>query len=155
MRLSEFKDALDQVESLQLILPNGNDIPVHFHLTEVGHINKHFIDCGGTIRNESAINLQLYVASDTDHRLAVQKLKGILESSERALDLPDAEIEVEYQSETIGKYGISFDGHSFRLTSTYTDCLAKDNCGIPQEKTKLELADLSQNACCTPGGGCC
>lgn len=29
-------------------LENGNSVPEHFHVTEVGIITKDFIDCGGT-----------------------------------------------------------------------------------------------------------
>jgi len=38
-----------------------------------------------------------------------------------------------------------------------TACLAQDACGIPSEKVKKNLSELSvnQNASCTPGGGCC
>jgi hypothetical protein len=66
--------------------------------------------------------------------------------------LEDHEIEVEYQGLTIGKYGLEFDGKSFALTNTMTDCLAKDQCGIPSEKLKIRIG---QNQACTPGGGCC
>ena len=38
------------------------------------------------------------------------------------------------------------------LTSTQTNCLAQDKCGIPAEKLKVNMADLSKEkqACCTP-----
>jgi hypothetical protein len=64
---------------------------------------------------------------------------------------------VEYQGDTIGKYGLTFAGKNFQLTNKQTDCLAPDKCGIPAEKQKIKLADLqpgNQNAC-TPGGKCC
>ncbi len=70
--------------------------------------------------------------------------------------MEDLEIEVEYQSDTIGKYGLDFSGENFLLTTKQTDCLAKDNCGVPQHKQKLQLAELeTSKSCCTPGGGCC
>jgi hypothetical protein len=69
----------------------------------------------------------------------------------------DLEVEVEYQSDTIGKYGLDFDGNRFILTSKVTACLASDACGIPTEKIKVKIADLQTvaQASCTPGGGCC
>ena len=68
----------------------------------------------------------------------------------------DAEIEVEYQSDTIGKYHLDFDGANFLLVATQTNCLAQDKCGIPSEKLKVNLIDLSKNEqSCTPGGKCC
>jgi len=62
---------------------------------------------------------------------------------------------VEYQADTIGKYGLDFDGNHFLLTTKQTDCLAKDTCGIPVEKTKVALAGLIDEPCCSPDGNCC
>lgn len=124
-------------------------------MTEVGKITKHFIDCGGTERYEQVLNFQLWTADDYDHRLSAQKLKDILVLSERILNLKDAEIEVEYQGDTIGKYGLEFEGSHFVLTSKQTDCLAKDNCGIPSEKPKVRLSQLQAQTCCDPNSGCC
>jgi hypothetical protein len=156
MKLSEFKKKLSTVTDLNFVLPNGTKVPQHFHVTEVGQVSKNFIDCGGTVRNEKVVNFQLWEANDFDHRLAPKKLNDIIALSEKVLGLEDAEIEVEYQSETIGKYGIEFNGKEFTLTSTQTNCLAQDKCGIPAEKLKVNLVDLSNNqSCCTPGGKCC
>lgn len=157
MKLSEFKQTLTGLEELKFNLPNGSSVPAHFHVTEIGKINKHFIDCGGVIRNESVINFQLWVANDTDHRFAPQKLLKVIEMSEEKLGITDAEIEVEYQSTTIGKYDLSFDSGVFVLNNTFTDCLAKDNCGIEEQpKKKIKLSELNnQEACCSPDSGCC
>lgn len=157
MKLSDFKKQLSSTNELVFELPNGTNVPNHFHVTEVGQVTKHFIDCGGTIRNEKVVNFQLWEANDFDHRLAPQKLMSIIELSEKKLGLEDAEIEVEYQSDTIGKYGIDFNGKNFILTSKQTNCLASDSCGIPAEKLKVNLSQLqsSSQGCCTPGSGCC
>lgn len=156
MKLSQVKESLKKLDAVRFILPNGTMIPVHFHVTEVGEITKKFIDCGGTVRNESVINFQLWEANDFDHRLAPQKLFNIIELSEKTLGLTDGEVEVEYQADTIGKYGLEFDGVNFLLTSKLTNCLAQDKCGIPQEKLKVSLSDLNKpQACCPPSSGCC
>jgi Family of unknown function (DUF6428) len=156
MRLSEIKRALIDMEHVHFTLPNGEQVPAHFHITEVGSVQKHFIDCGGTVRKESVINFQLFTATDFDHRLGAQKLNSIIELSERQLSLEDSEIEVEYQGDTIGKYGLSLTNGAFHLTNTQTDCLAKDKCGIPEEKPKVRLSALqAQESSCTPGSGCC
>lgn len=156
MKLSQVKEALKNLDAVRFILPNGTMVPVHFHVTEVGEITKKFIDCGGTVRNENIINFQLWEANDFDHRLAPQKLVNIIELSEKTLALTDGEVEVEYQAETIGKYGLEFDGVNFLLTTKSTNCLASDKCGIPQEKLKVRLSDLNKpQACCTPSSGCC
>jgi hypothetical protein len=143
MKLSEIKTHLANLNELEFHLPDGSAVPAHFHVTEVGQISKRFIDCGGTVRKEEVINFQLWEDGDFD---------SIISLSERLLNLEDHEIEVEYQGLTIGKYGLDFDGKSFTLTNTMTDCLAKDQCGIPPEKAKIILG---ANQACTPGGGCC
>ena len=155
MKLSEIKTELNQLNKIAFQLPNGTLVPKHFHVTEVGKITKNFIDCGGTIRNEEVVNFQLWNANDYDHRLHPEKLLNIIELSEKVLNIGDLEIEVEYQGDTIGKFGLDFDGTNFLLTSKQTDCLAKDNCGVPESKPKLKLADLSDEPCCTPDGNCC
>lgn len=155
MKLSEVKTRLQGLETISFKLPDGSLVPRHFHVTEVGRVNRHFIDCGGTVRNEDVINFQLWNANDYDHRLHPDKLLKIVELSERILGLDDLEIEVEYQGETIQKFGLDFDGTDFLLTTKQTDCLAKDKCGIPQEKPKVTLASLSDEPCCSPDGNCC
>lgn len=156
MKLYEIKSKLKELNTIAFQLPNGTLVPNHFHVTEVGKISKHFIDCGGTVRTEEVVNFQLWNADDYDHRLHPEKLLNIIELSEKVLNIGDLEIEVEYQGDTIGKYGLDFNGEHFLLTTKLTDCLAKDNCGIPEEKPKVKLADLEKNAsCCTPESGCC
>lgn len=157
MRLSEFKETLKEVTELNFFSPEGTTVPEHFHVTEVGQVTKHFIDCGGTIRNEKVVSFQLWEANDFDHRLAPEKLMSIIELSEKKLGIEDAEIEVEYQGSTIGKYGIEFNGKGFNLVNKFTNCLASDKCGIPQEKLKVKLSDLTSNVkiSCSPGSGCC
>ena len=155
MKLSEIKNKLAQLETIAFKLPNGELVPNHFHVTEVGKVSKHFIDCGGTVRKEEVVNFQLWNADDYDHRLHPEKLVHIIELSEKTLGIEDLEIEVEYQAETIGKFGLDFDGTNFLLTTKQTDCLAKDNCGIPEEKPKLQFSEMQTENTCTPGGGCC
>jgi hypothetical protein len=153
MTLAQIKQVLPTLGTVNFILENGTQVPEHFHVTEVGSITKHFIDCGGTIRNEKVVNFQLWNANDTDHRLKPTKLLNIIKLSEDKLGIEDGDIEVEYQGETIGKYDLEFDGSNFILHNKSTNCLAQDKCGIPVEKLKVNLAE--KTSCCTPGGGCC
>lgn len=156
MKLSEIKKHLNNLETIAFTLPNGELVPNHFHVTEVGKVTKNFIDCGGTVRNEEVANFQLWNADDYDHRLHPEKLTHIIELSEKVLNLGDLDIEVEYQGETIGKFGLDFDGTNFVLTTKQTDCLAKDNCGIPEEKTKIQLEKIQTTSnSCAPNSGCC
>jgi hypothetical protein len=156
MKLSQAKNILKSVEEVNFLLPNGTSVPEHFHVTEVGLITKNFIDCGGTVRKETVVNFQLWEANDFEHRLKPQKLLSIIELSEKVLGIEDFEIEVEYQSGTIGKYELDFNGKDFVLLNKQTNCLAQDNCGIPSEKQKLKMTDSNiEQSCCTPEGSCC
>ena len=157
MKLSEVKQALTNLDEIRFILPNGQQVPVHFHVTEIGTVTRHFIDCGGTERIEKKVNFQLWEATDYDHRLAPTKLLRIIDLAEEKLGLGNLDVEVEYQGDTIGKYLLAFDGAHFLLESTTTDCLAKDKCGSPEEKPRIRMSDLSSGtgSSCTPGGGCC
>jgi len=170
MKLSDIKKHLATAETVNFQLENGTFVPEHFHVTEVGIVTKHFIDCGGTVRNEKVANFQLWNANDFDHRLKPAKLLNIISLSEKILGMEDLEIEVEYQAEiedwqtqnkltknlqTIGKYDIDFNGKDFVLVSKQTACLASDACGIPQEKMKVNLSEVTTQNSCKPGGGCC
>ena len=155
MKLSEVKLALIELEEFAFELPNGELVPRHFHVTEVGMVTKHFIDCGGTIRTEKVVNFQLWSADDYNHRLHPEKLLHIINIAEKQLNLPNAEIEVEYQGDTIGKYHLGFSNGTFQLISTATDCLAKDACGIPNEKPRVKLSALQATGGCDPNSGCC
>lgn len=149
MRISQVKEALSALDRIEFVLPDGSPVPAHFHVTEVGKVTKNFIDCGGTVRREEAANFQLWNADDVDHRLQPSKLMDIIALSEQILGLEDLDIEVEYQAETIGKFGLEFDGAQFQLTTTETDCLAKDQCGIEQKPAVVE------SQACNPSSGCC
>ncbi len=153
MKYSEFKEIVQGLEEIRFALPNGEVVPAHYHVTEVGEIHKKFIDCGGTIREETVVNFQLWYSTDYQHRLSPAKMNQILEVSDKHLNIGDHEIEVEYQMETIGKFALEFDGEKFILAQKQTTCLAPDQCDVPV------AADLSSmvvsGSTCTPGGGCC
>lgn len=150
MNISDMKNHLATLTAINFRLPDGTYLPPHFHVTEVGLVTKHFIDCGGVERHETVANFQLWEAGDYDHRLAPQKFLHILNLSKKILGEDDLPIEVEYQQNTIGKFGLDFDGTDFILTTKQTACLAQDACGIPP--TQQSKPDTG---CCTPGKGCC
>lgn len=157
MKLSDVKEILATLENVEFQLENGTFVSEHFHVTEVGMITKHFIDCGGVTRIEKVVNFQLWNADDHEHRLKPGKLLHILKLSEQKLWMEDVEIEVEYQSGTIGKYDLDFNGKNFVLKNKTTACLAQDACGIGSEKLKTTLTELDTtlDSSCTPGSGCC
>ena len=153
MWLSDFKQTLGELDTLKFQLPNGQFVPEHFHITEVGIVTRNYIDCGGMLRHENKLNLQLWVASDTDHRIKPKNVLDILQLSKKQLDYSNMEVDIEYQQSTIGRYELDFDGAVFQLINTQTACLAPDQCGIPQEKPRVRISDNGLK--CNPDSNCC
>lgn len=120
---------------LHLMLPDGSFVPPHFHVTEVGRVQKDFIDCGGTVRSSTSCVLQVWVATDTDHRLDATKLAGILKMAAPLLKSDELPVEVEYEAGVVSQYPIAAAevtprGILFHLGTKHTDCLAPDKCGV-------------------------
>ena len=115
MKINDFKNHLSQLNQVVFILPDNAEVPVHFHITEMGIIRKNYIDCGGTIREETVANFQIWHANDYDHRIQPSQIIDIIDIAEKSVNLENLDIEVEYQSETIGKYGLSFSNDCFHL----------------------------------------
>ena len=153
MLLSAFKQTLRELDTLKFQLPNGQFVPANFHITEVGSVTRNYMDCGGLLREENKLNLQLWVASDTDHRLKPNSVLNILQLAEKQLGYSNLELEVEYQRSTVGRYKLAFDGAVFQLINTQTACLAPDQCGIPQEKPRVRVT--SSGLSCNPDSDCC
>lgn len=147
MKLSEIKVILPNLTNVTFQLEDGSFVPEHFHVTEVGVITKQFIDCGGTVRDEKVVSFQLWDADDYEHRLKPRKLLNIISLSERKLNIGDYPIEVEYQSGTIGKYDLDFNGTHFILKNKLTACLAQESCGVP--------VTANSEPCCDETGNCC
>ena len=158
MRISELKQFLSERDNILIQLPDGTAVPSHFHVTEVGEVTKHFVDCGGKVRHEKRASLQLWTADDYDHRLHPDKMAKIIAIAERDLGLGDLEIEVEFQgATTIQKFGLAATGNTLLLQGTQTACLALEDCGLPEpvKKAAISLASFTNTGSCSPGGGCC
>ncbi len=88
------------------MLPDGDVIAAHAHITEVGRIDKTFIDCGGTVRKVSTCSLQAWVADDTDHRLEPGQLASILDKAAPILTDEDLDMEIEYEDCQISQFPV-------------------------------------------------
>ena len=120
--------------ALYVMLPSGEFVPDHFHITEVGRVHKQFIDCGGTRRESFSCALQVWVANDTDHRLNSTKLSQIMKVA-AGLVSDDMPLVVEYGSDTVASYPlgdveITPKGLLLVLGAKPTACLAPDRCGV-------------------------
>lgn len=134
---------------LQLVLPGGTDVPKSFHVTEVGRVQKTFLDCGGRLHQTDTCQIQAWVGDDEDHRLAIGKLVKIFQKSALLLPGGSAPLEIEYEDGVLSQYPIAShavtkDAVVFQLERKHTDCLARDVCLSP-------VPDAGA-ACCAPGG---
>ena len=153
MKLSTFKKTLSELDTLKFQLPDGHFVPAHFHITEVGNLTRNYIDCGGIVRQENKLSIQLWVASDNNHRLKPDKVLDILKLAEKQFELSNIDVEVEYQQSTIRRFKLAFDGSVYQLINTHTTCLAQDKCGISQEKPRVRLTPKGLS--CNPESNCC
>jgi hypothetical protein len=151
MTLSELIALLtaNPAAALHLMLPDESFVPAHFHVTEVGRVQKDFIDCGGTTRSTAACVLQVWVARDTDHRLDTTKLAKIVRLAAPLLKADDLPVEVEYEYGVVSQYPVAAAevtpaGVLLHLGTKHTACLAPDRCGVGPVSTA-----------CSPTAGCC
>jgi hypothetical protein len=160
MTLSELKSLLAEHPDhyFRLSLPDGSAVPVSFHVTEIGRVHKTFLDCGGTLRERTACQLQVWVGEDYDHRIETRKMAGILEKGKTLLPDESVPVEIEYEDRVISQYTI--DGHELvadavilRLAHKHTECLAPELCGL--QMPGLRLPSISgASSCCGPSGCC-
>jgi hypothetical protein len=140
-------------KNVRLVLPDGDPIPADFHVTEVGHVVKNFIDCGGTIRRQETCLLQAWVAgNDPDHRLSAEKLAKILELSSKVVPSEDLEVEVEYEPCAVAQYKVenaelAGDELRFHLAHKHTDCLAREACGLTPAGSGCGCGEVEGKCC--------
>jgi uncharacterized protein DUF6428 len=156
MKLNELKSLLRSHPAAfpRFVLPDGDRIPGHFHITEVGHVTKRFIDCGGTLHDKTdRCVLQTWVADDLDHRLDARTFAKILDLGARVLPHDDLEVEVEYDCCVVSQYPIDevrVDGDQIelRLSQKRSDCLARERCGLDGCATESESETADASSCC-------
>jgi hypothetical protein len=160
MILSELKSLLSEYSDryFRLALPDGAAVPVSFHVTEIGRVNKTFIDCGGTLREKSTCQLQVWVGEDYDHRIETGKMAGILEKGKSLLPDDSVPVEIEYEDRVISQYTIeghdlSDDAVVLKLAHKHTEGLAPELCGLQMPDLRLPSID-GKSSCCGPIGCC-
>ena len=133
----------------RFVLPDGNYIPAHAHVTEVGHVVRNFIDCGGLTGKEEKVLLQTHAGNDTDHRLRSDRFAKILQLGNRVIPSPDLDVDVEYDCCVVAQYPIAEatpDGEHLNLILQRgrTQCRAR-------ERSEGETAA----GCCVASAACC
>ena len=160
MNLSELKSLLTvhSGRHFRISLPGGADVPVSFHVTEVGRVKKTFLDCGGKLRESISCQLQVWVGEDYDHRIETGKMASILDKAKAYLPDGSIPVEVEYEDQVISQYTIK--GHELtaeavvlKLAHKHTECLAPELCGLPplpggKVKSSFERSGCGSKGCC-------
>lgn len=153
MRVSEVRAALMAAPELPItvIWPDGEPIEAHFHVTEVGRVQKDFVDCGGTVRRVTTCLLQTWVGEDVEHRITGGKLLKAFEFAAPVLNGEDLPVELEYEACNVVTLRVVAVERTegaliVRLAGKHTDCLAKELC-VPTTKGGA--------GACAPGSGCC
>jgi uncharacterized protein DUF6428 len=133
----------------RFILPNGDQIPAHAHVTEVGHVVRNFIDCGGITGKEEKTVLQTHVGDDIDHRLRSDRFSKILQLGAQLLPHPDLDVHVEYDCCVVAQYPMA----TARLEGEHLDLIlqrGRTQCRA-RERREPGVADT----CCAAASARC
>lgn len=135
LTVSALKAALAAAPELPLtvVWTDGEPIEAHFHVTEVGRVQKDFVDCGGTVRRLVTCLLQTWVGEDVDHRITGGKLLNAFAHARPILGDEDLPVELEYETCNVVQLVVASvkqepDRLVIQLGSKHTDCLAKELC---------------------------
>ncbi len=158
MKLSELTSLLASHPDrhFRIRLPDDSAVPLSFHVTEIGHVQKSFLDCGGTKREINTCQLQIWVGEDYDHRIETGKMAGILEKGKTLLPDDSVPVEIEYEDRVISQYTITDheltdEAVILQLAHKHTECLAPELCGLPAITRLPALGE--KTSCCGPN--CC
>jgi hypothetical protein len=148
MTLQDLQNTLEANPSRfpRFVLPDGDYIPTHAHVTEVGHVARNFIDCGGLTGKEEKVVLQTHVGNDTDHRLRSDRFAKIL--GNRVIPNADLDVDIEYDCCVVAQYPIAEatpegDHLNLILRRGRTQCRAR------------ERHEKGTAACCATSAACC
>ncbi len=170
MNLNELKTCLRKHPDhlLAMALPDGRRIPAHYHVTEVGHVVKRFVDCGGKFRTTETCVLQTHVGSakDDGHRLTAGKLAHILDLAGSILPSAELPVEVEHEDGVISQFPVTGgegvgETLTLQLGTKHTDCLAKEKCGLDDgcgcNDEAADQVPTAGSCCAGPAGrvACC
>lgn len=108
MKLSAFTQQLAGHAShpVGFVFDDGEMIPQHFHLSEIGYITKNFVDGTGSIRKVELVQLQVWLGDDEPCPLTGAELAQLLDVAKHQLPSGDLDVEVEYEGCVISQYAV-------------------------------------------------
>jgi Family of unknown function (DUF6428) len=151
VKLHDLRTVLEKSPAMFIgfVLPDGDRIPAHAHVTEVGHVVKNFIDCGGVSGNAEIVVLQTHVGEDTEHRLKSDRLLRILQLGNRVLPHDQLDVEIEYDCCVVAQYPVA----EVRPSGKQLDLI------LEQKRTQCLARERAKNKpaadCCATATSCC
>jgi hypothetical protein len=133
----------------RFVLPSGDYIPAHAHVTEVGRVVRNFVDCGGLTGQEEKVVLQTHVGDDTDHRLRSDRFAKILRFGDRVIPNANLDVDVEYDCCVVAQYPITEatpDGEHLNLILQR----GRTQCRERERRENQTAVD-----CCATSAACC
>jgi len=168
MNWIDFKEMLTQHADLHLQFEYEQDklVASDYHITEIKLAKITSVDCGGTVNNWNEVVLQLIEPEShvAEKPMPVNKALSIINLVESKITLDaDATVKIEFGNNEFATRqmhpAIFITDNNYlkiQLTPDFTQCKAisrGETCG---PKPNIQLVNLAtNNACCTPGGGCC
>ena len=151
MKLHELVAALQKSPATfpRFVLPDGNYVPAHAHVTEVGHVVRNFIDCGGMTGKEDKALLQTHIGNDKDHRLRSDRFSKILQLGMRVLPSADLNVDVEYDCCVVAQYPIA----EARLEGEHLNLILQR--GRTQCRARERRQTKTAETCCATAGARC
>ena len=151
MKVHELVAALQKSPATfpRFVLPDGNYVPAHAHVTEVGHVVRNFIDCGGMTGKEDKALLQTHVGNDKDHRLRSDRFSKILQLGMRVLPSADLNVDVEYDCCVVAQYPIA----EARLEGEHLNLILQR--GRTQCRARKRRQTKTAETCCATAGARC
>jgi Family of unknown function (DUF6428) len=151
MKLHELRTVLKKHPKAfpRFVLPDGDYVPAHAHITEVSHVVRNLIDCGGLTGKEEKVLLQTHVGNDIRHRLRSDRFAKILDLGSEVVPNPDLDVDVEYDCCVVAQYPIS----KVRVTGNQLDIVLARGRTQCRARDRRKTADTG--ACCATAESCC
>lgn len=162
MTTSKFLSILENHKDKSLIFEYQPEkwVPANYHITEVKNITIDAVDCGARADSWKETIIQLWESPSEIGKtefMTAQKALGILNKVDGMRTMErNAEIKFEYGNDSFHTAQLfvsdfSYDDQKLILSLVVekTDCKAKDECEVPVS------ANIKEEACCSPEGGCC
>mgnify|MGYP001824146398 FL=1 len=162
MKTNEFLTLLKENTDKSLLFEykKGHFVGANYHITEIKNITIDSVDCGAGTDFWKETIIQLWESPDEHEReeyLSAHKALSILNKVDQIKPMEqNVEVKFEYSNPEfhtaqlfVNDFTIEQNKLIVKLAIEKTDCKARETCGVAAAVETIE------EACCTPGGGCC